>query len=457
MRVALCRSLQVLVAVVAVMLAVPAQAQTCDPGGCTPAIQTSCTDGGFRLTFVSYEPSPISMSGGGTYTYSLCNPPAGTCDANSGPRTGSSCTGHDSCTGNPNSPNYTPNGQCVRDCAIASQGGLGLSHMDVDFPALESCLTDDTTITGTCACTGGCTVGAFTLGDGSCRDEIPEFGDGTVAKCDSVSDFGPGACVLMSVTVSGETNVVGLGTVAVIDKDGNQCLTSCLGGPVCRPHEVCDNNGDDDCDGLIDCDDPDCDNDPACGDDGGDCLTRTLGFWGTHPWITNNYAPVTVCGHTVGCDGAAGGGSNPSCEYGHCNDIMEALGSNSSELKNVSSYIALIKQLAAAKLNLAATTALTEAGRCSGFSYGGKTIQAWIETCEATNLCSGSQSKISASGCIEALNAFNNSQDILASTPSPFDRPPVDDDGNVNGADSSGFTSAGHSGIVVGKQSCQNQ
>jgi hypothetical protein len=133
---------------------------------------------------------------------------------------------------------------------------------------------------------------------------------------------------------------------------------------------------------------------------------------------------------------------------------MEALGSIGGESPKNAAYIAMVKQLAAAKLNLAATDATTD-GSCAEFTHGDHTILEWIDTCEG--LCGGNQAPISSSGCIEALNAFNNSQDVLAgATPAPFDRPPVDDFGNVSGANASGFTAAQGNGgspkLVIGKK-----
>jgi hypothetical protein len=174
--------------------------------------------------------------------------------------------------------------------------------------------------------------------------------------------------------------------------------------------------------------------------DGDKCLTRTLGFWGTHPWITNDYDPVTICGNTLGCSGADDGKSNPSCKAGSCDSIMEGLGSIPSELPSNQPYVAMVKQLTAAKLNLNATAALFGTA-CSSFRFQNMTIAEWIAACE--DLCAADKSTISNSGCIEALNAFNNSQDTgFDVTPSPFDRPPVDDKGNISGADPSQFTAA---------------
>ena len=72
------------------------------------------------------------------------------------------------------------------------------------------------------------------------------------------------------------------------------------------------------------------------------------------------------------------------------------------------------RQLAAAKLNLAATV---EAG---GFCDLG--IEDRIAECEE-DFCGANQKDISGSGCIEDLAAFNESQDTLLVTPAPFGRP----------------------------------
>jgi hypothetical protein len=76
-------------------------------------------------------------------------------------------------------------------------------------------------------------------------------------------------------------------------------------------------------------------------------------------------------------------------------------------------YAQLVRQLAAAKLNLAATAA--NGGSC------GSEIATRIAQCES--LCEANQGTISGSGCIQDLNTFNNSQDTVAITPAPFDNP----------------------------------
>jgi hypothetical protein len=140
-----------------------------------------------------------------------------------------------------------------------------------------------------------------------------------------------------------------------------------------------------------------------------------------------------VCTVELDCDGAADAMSNPTCLAGECDSIMEGLCSVGGEDKSGAAYIAMVRQLTAAKLNLNATAALFDGASCADFLYQGESIQTWITNCEAK--CGSGQSAISSSGCIEALDAFNNSDDTgFEVTPSPFERPPVDDFGMVSGA-----------------------
>ena len=139
------------------------------------------------------------------------------------------------------------------------------------FPELgtQSCLPENTQVSGTCS------TGNFVLGDGSCFDGATS--DSFVAKCDNTS-LNPGQCLTMTVSIAGEENAPGLGTAVLVSKDSNDCNASCLAGPSCEP-----------------CDD---------GDNGEDeCLTRTRGFWSTHPHLVASndersldLLPITVCG-----------------------------------------------------------------------------------------------------------------------------------------------------------------
>ena len=433
-----CRSrivLSLMAGLFSMAVAMPAMAQggptppdltVCDAVTCENLPEKNvCSDAGFKISLKSYTPASTQNSGMASYVYEICSPLAGVC---SGDGT-TSCLDNEQCTkgGNP------AGGTCTRECAADTFRDL--SHFDVTFPelgGLNSCLSSNTSVTGSCKVVDnapqgdGSITGGFVLGDGSCFDGGTS--QSLVAKCDGTK-IKPGDCVEMTLNIAGETEGLGKGATVVVDKEATTCTSSCLAGPSCAP----------------------CDTEPP----GEACLTRTIGFWGTHPWITNDYDPVTVCGQPLDCNDPQDGKSDPSCGAGSCNDIMEGLGSVGGENPKKSAYISMVKQLTAAKLNLNATDKLFPGSTCTSWTYQNKTIGAWISECEA--LCGANQATISGSGCIEALNEFNNSEDTgFTVTPSPFDRPPVDDFGNVSGADSSGFTKAqgskGDKKLVIGTE-----
>jgi hypothetical protein len=298
----------------------------------------------------------------------------------------------------------------------------GLSHADVGLPQLlgGTCVSADTAVTVSCSSPSRGSYGGDSS-DGSCFES-----DSPVVKCDS-PELAPGDCLTMIISIAGEMNQPGLGAAVLVDKPARVCQAICVAGPSC-----------DSC------------NPPPPGDA---CLTRTIGFWGTHPWITNDFDPVTVCGKPLLCNGPDDGESNPSCPAGSCDSIMEGLCSIGGEDRNPA-YVTMVRQLTAAKLNLNASAALVDGG-CSEFSYEGRSISEWIAICEGK--CDSTKSVISGSRCIEALDAFNNSQDTgFDSTPAPFDRPSVDDHGQVSGADPSECHEAqGNSGdlkLIIGKR-----
>ena len=394
----------------------PPDLLVCQGTAVCEAPNTACR-AGFNLSLTGYTPASTSNNGAATYTYEVCSPPPGICSGNAA----RSCLDDGDCA-------RRSEGTCSRACSVDTF--YGLSHFDIVFPQLGvSCLGTGTEVSGSCTAVDNtpdngiaASVGSFVLGDGSCGSPTSPF-----AKCDG-TELAPGDCLRMSLTLSGELNGLGLGAGVVLTKESTACSSACIEGPSCER-----------------CDDPP-------GDD--PCLTRTLGFWGTHPWVANNFAPVTVCGYPVGCNGPDDGRSNPSCGHGACTDLMEALGSLPSSFPSNPPYQAMLRQLAAAKLNLAASAANTTGEYCQEFRYGEKTIFQVISECEA--LCDASKSVIASSGCIQALDAFNNSQDLgFDVTPPPFDRPSMDDHGNVSGADPSAFTAAQKNGVVVGKNQCK--
>jgi hypothetical protein len=253
-----------------------------------------------------------------------------------------------------------------------------LSHIDIDLPGLGSCLSLSQSMS--LVQTGGFASAALSCGisekDPSC-DLFGTKGTDFVAKCDvATGNLDAGECVTMRLSIAGETPVLGRGVATTVTKAGPDCLADCIAGPSCSP----------------------CEQPPEDA-----CLTRTPGFWGTHPHITNLYLPQTVCGQSI-----------DTVLAGSCSSATEAMCvAPGKESKGNPQYAQLVRQLMAAKLNLAATAAA--GGTCdAGFS-------ALVGQCEA--LCASDGATIDASGCIEGLAAFNESVDTFGSTPAPFDRP----------------------------------
>ena len=280
--------------------------------------------------------------------------------------------------------------------------GKSLSHVDIVLGDLSACLTSANDITftkiGDSAGNGADLSCVVEQGDPSCAGD-----EGTVAKCDVVdtNPLDPGDCVDMRLTIAGETAGIGVGATTTLSKAGPDCATACILGPSCTP----------------------CDGEPPPDQ----CLTRTPGFWGTHPHITALFVPVTTCGNLIDNIGA-----------GNCSSATEAMCvSPGRESKKNRAYASLVRQVTAAKLNLAATAA--NGGFCGG------NIAAKIDQCEA-NFCTQSQKEISGSGCIEELAGFNESEDTFAVTPAPFDSP--------GPADPTACRAANGNGIVIGKGAC---
>lgn len=365
-----------------------------DVDECGPLPNGVCDSSGFTITLTNYTPAPPADSGSATYTYTICAPANnGTCS-----NTGATCQDHSDCWTNRCQNGGPHAGTCSQDdstpcstdkvCNSATCSGdcrvdkfQDLSHTDVAFPALDgtTCLSDTTTVTVSCNSPARGNFAGVT-GDGSCFTATSP-----VAKCND-PQLSAGQCLTMTLTISGELNKPGQGAAVLVDKEGTTCTASCIAGPSCV----------------------DCPNPPP---PEGACLTRTIGFWGTHPGIAGLYDPVTVCGAVV--NGQAAGACSTS----------EALCSNANDRKSNPPYLQLIAQLTAAKLNLNATAALLDS-QCSDWSYNGHDIIYWLGQCDTAQTCSGTKSAISTSGCIEALTAFNESQDTgFDVTPPPFDSP----------------------------------
>lgn len=279
-------------------------------------------------------------------------------------------------------------GESHWDYQVCNETGLGtgceppkdLSHVDLDLPALGSCLTPTQSIS--LAQLADFDNAVLSCGvaekDPSC-DIFGTVDQDFVAKCDVAGgNLDPGECITMRLTIGGEQPTLGAGGATVVTKAGPACEGDCVLGPSCEP----------------------CGDDPA--EDG--CLTRTPGFWGTHPHITSLFLPVTVCGNSLEVTAA-----------GSCDSATEALCvSPGRESRGNRAYASLVRALTAAKLSLNATAA-------NGGACGSGEVEARIAECEA--LCGANQRTISGSGCIEDLAAFVESQDTLSITPAPFDRP----------------------------------
>jgi hypothetical protein len=135
------------------------------------------------------------------------------------------------------------------------------------------------------------------------------------------------------------------------------------------------------------------------------CLTRTPGFWGTHPEVTAGFLPLTVCGVEM-----------TTTEAGLAASITEDLCSNGRDVKAAATsppQLQLLRQCAAAALNL--TAGASAGGSCEA-SFPGTNML--FEQCcgGADPVCSSGATaqEIAASGCIEKLDAFNNSTDTMA-------------------------------------------
>jgi hypothetical protein len=349
---------------------------------CTPP-NPSCSASGFKITLTAFSSANPSDEGVASYTYTICSPPPGVCTGTL--RSGESCLDNNFCKTKGTASDSSAT--CTRECA--TDQFRNLSHFDVVFPAIgASCIGEGTVVTGSCS------VGNFVLGDAACFG--PQGGSQSfVAKCDNTPELQPGQCLTMTVNIPSEE--VGLAAAVVVDKAGDNCTGTCIAGPSCEK----------------------CGTPPPPGG----CLTRTAGFWGTHPLITAQFLPVSVCGVSLGTTSA---GSPTSATEALCV-------SGGVECKSNTAYVQLVRQLAAAKLNLAATA--FNGGTC------GDAISALITKCES--LCTADQNTISASGCIQLLDAFNNSVDTLTPTPAPFNNP--------GPADPAQCQTANGNGIVIGK------
>jgi len=170
--------------------------------------------------------------------------------------------------------------------------------------------------------------------------------------------------------------------------------------------------------------------DDLCEPCGAGCLTRTPGFWGTHPHVTVKFLPLENCGITIDNTfaGVPGSSAEDMCWGGR---DFKAVDTSSSQLQ-------LIRQCMAANLNIAATAA--GSGSCDA-AY--PNINSIIDTC-CDDLCSSGPTKgeISGAGCIGLLDAFNNLNDTLDPY-GDFIRPGPAQSGECREANGNGYVNPG--------------
>ena len=135
---------------------------------------------------------------------------------------------------------------------------------------------------------------------------------------------------------------------------------------------------------------------------GGGCFTRTPGYWGTHPSQTQTVlgAGLEVCGITL--DNTTAGLAGSAIE-----DMCGTGGRDFKPNDTSPQQLQLIRQCTAAALNLATSSQASLA--CESEFPG---ITATFEACcvGPTSTCDSGQTgqQISQSGCIDALDTFNN-------------------------------------------------
>jgi hypothetical protein len=168
-------------------------------------------------------------------------------------------------------------------------------------------------------------------------------------------------------------------------------------------------------------------NQVVCPAPGRGCLTRTPGFWGNHPEITEEFLNVSVCGVTLNTvdAGSTTSATEAICSVGQDGQI---LGPQLTQL---------VRQCTAAALNIAASA--EGGGNCST-TFPNLTRQ-MAGCCSARSACTGTETAdFTVESCIEILDAFNNSVDTL---------PPFGDFESPGPADSELCREARNNEVVV--------
>jgi hypothetical protein len=149
------------------------------------------------------------------------------------------------------------------------------------------------------------------------------------------------------------------------------------------------------------------------------CDTRTAGFWGTHPSITQTVlgSGLQSCGFTITSTLAVN-----SCSA--TEDIC-SVGSDSNTLGIAPQDMQLVRQCMAAELNFAAST--IDGGSCSNTSPGIDSTLA--DCCGTAGVCALGGTPVNGAtvdSCISALDAFNSlettiTNSTLLTSPGPAD------------------------------------
>lgn len=175
--------------------------------------------------------------------------------------------------------------------------------------------------------------------------------------------------------------------------------------------------------------DVDIDDDDPCYKPGDGCLTRTPGFWGTHPHVTALFLPLNHNGLDITNVDAYTDGSaiEDMCSVG--TDAKNAV-----DPATTNTNTNLARHCMAAVLNIAASESL--GGSCSSVHAG---LNEQIgECCTDPGMTGESKSDIDAAACIGFLEAFNESPDTLA-TQGPFVSPGPADSEACRDSKNNGF------------------
>jgi len=153
----------------------------------------------------------------------------------------------------------------------------------------------------------------------------------------------------------------------------------------------------------------------------GDCITRTPGFWKNHPRVIEELGlePV-VCGLALTSTEANDDSDPFPAGEGSTVEDMCVSGKEAKDTDTTMAQLQLYRQCTAAALNLAAS--VEGGGSCERSEN-----ERFDECCgfvDETSLCGNAPTaeEINASGCIEDLDEFNNSEDSLDPF-GPFESP----------------------------------